>query len=169
MSRRIDKQQAHVRVSFAGGDPADGYLCLTPRAESRESAETMLDLLNSAKRVVPFLLQENGEVVLLSVRYVDWVLAGPGVDLATVVPPTYIVTREERVELCFADGRRMDGKIQIEVKDDFTRVSDFINSPERFYPVRTRLGLMLVNKERVSETRLIEAQKTNTIDLDAAA
>ena len=119
----------------------------------------MLDLLNAGKGVVPFLFESGSDAALLTVRYIDWVLAGPGVDPATVCPPTYIVAREERVELCFADGRRMDGTIQMEVTDDFTRVSDFINAPERFYPIRTRLGLMLVNKDRVSGTRLLGAEK----------
>ena len=154
-----------MRVSFAGGDPADGYLCLAPHSELHEGRETMLELLNSDKRVVPFLCQD-GEVVLLTLRHVDWVLAGPGVDLSAVFPPTYIVAREERVELCFADGRCMDGKIQMEVTEDFTRASDFLNAGARFYPIRTRLGLMLVNKDRVSETRLAEARERAAIDLD---
>jgi len=167
LSKRIEKRHTPVRVCPQGGEPVDGSMCLGPRAEFHDGPETMLELLNSAKRVVPFI-PDQGDVLLLTLRNIAWVLAGPGVDPATVIPPTYIVTREERVELCFADGRVMDGTIQMEVTEDFTRVSDFLNGEMRFFPVKTRVGLMLVNKYRVSVTRLLDsAQSKRESDLAA--
>jgi len=132
----------------------------------------MLELLNSGKRVLPFLPEDGGDVLLLTLHNIVWVLAGPGVDPATVIPPTYIVTREERVELCFADGRVMDGMIHMEVTEDFTRVSDFLNGDTRFFPFLARVGLMLVNTRCVSRVRLLESRRRqasgDTAERDAA-
>lgn len=164
MSKRIEKRHTPVRACVQGGEPVDGFMCLAPRAEFHDGAESMLELLNSGKRVLPFLPEDGGDVLLLTLHNIAWVLAGPGVDPAAVIPPTYIVTREERVELCFADGRVMDGVIQMEVTEDFSRVSDFLNGEPRFYPFMARVGLMLVNKRAVSRVRLLESKRRHAPD-----
>lgn len=158
MNKHIEKKRATVRVCLAGGDDLDGFFMLAPRAEHRDGAETILELLNSGKRVIPLILSDDDSVFLVTRTRIDWVAAGPGVDPGLVCPPTYLVSREERVEIQFGDGRAIEGMVQMEVEDGFARVSDFLNLADDFFPMETRFGTVVVNKNRMRRALLCEAR-----------
>lgn len=158
MYKHIQKKRAIVRVCTAGGEDLDGFLMLGPRAEHRDGAETILELLNSGKRVIPLILAGEEQVMLLCRAKIDWVAAGPSADPALVYPSTYLVTRQERIEIQFGDGRTIEGTVQMEVEEGFTRVSDFLNLPGDFFPMVTRFGTVLVNKNRMRRALLCEAR-----------
>jgi len=155
MTKYIEKKRAPVRVCVIGGEDLDGFLMLAPRAENRDGAETILELLNSGKRVLPMILTD-GSVLLLSRTKIEWVAAGPSVDHDLVCPSTYLVSRQERIEVQFGDGRTLEGLAQMEVEEGFTRVSDFMNLPQDFFPMETRFGIVLVNKSRMRRALLCD-------------
>lgn len=149
----VHKKRVPVRIAQSGHDPLDGFFALTPRDELGPG-ETILGLLNSSQRVIPFIVEGDGSIILLTRINLDWVIAGERADGSLVLPPDYRITREEPVELHFMNGSAIDGMMQIEGAPTHCRASDFLNADPDFYPVITRLGTLLVNKNRVRETRL---------------
>lgn len=150
----IAKQRVAVRVATIGHDPVDGYVCLAPERGDPGQPGTILELLNSSHRVIPFILEGDGAIVLLTRTNFDWVIAGDRVERRFILPDEYLVARQEPVEIQFMNGTTIDGLIQIDGARGDLRASDFLNGSDDFYPVLTRLGTLLVNKERVKETRL---------------
>jgi hypothetical protein len=130
----------------------DGFFCLAFGSTSPDEPQTVLELVNSSLRVIPFIVEEDGSVILLTRQNLDWVMAGERVEPEYVIPSESLAAREEPVVLDFMNGTTMDGLIQLAQREG--RASDFLNAPADFYPVRTRLGMLLVNKSRVRETRL---------------
>ena len=156
MSGYVHKHRAPVRVCLPGQDPIDGLFSLNPQSPLHDGPETILELLNSPVRVIPFIMGEQGSVLLLTRLNVDWTVAGHGVDPALVCPRTYAVTREETVHVTFSDGRSIDGLLQMELPQGMNRASDFLNGVEEFFPMRTRIGIVIVNKARVRDVRVTQ-------------
>ena len=150
----IQKLRAAVRLSQPGEAPVDGYLCLAPQVEEEQRPETILELLNSSRRVIPFLREADESVVLLTRLNIDWVVVGSQVDPDWVMPKRSPAMREQSVRLQFFDGRTMEGDVRWPSPGADIRLSDFLNAAADFYPLVTRLGIMMVNKNRVRETRV---------------
>jgi hypothetical protein len=165
MARYIEKLQAAVRVSQPGEEPVDGWLSLSPQAQFHDGPETLLDLLNSAVRVIPLVRGAGQPVLLLTRLSLDWVMPAPDVTAERVGPRTYRVTREERVEVRFVDGRRIEGLVQMELPEDLNRASDFLNGAEDFFTLLTPFGILLVNKASVRET-LVYQSSPRPVELD---
>lgn len=157
MARYVHKLQASVLLSRPDEEALEGYLSLSPRAESHDGPETLLDLLNSSARFIPFVPADGGPVLLLARLQLDWIMPGPEVPADVVRPSTYLVTREERVGLRFTDGRRIEGLIQMELPEELNRASDFLNGPGDFFPLLTDFGILLLNKATVRETEVFES------------
>ncbi len=154
MTRYIEKHQVSVRVSRPGQEPQPGFLVLAAQSPHREGPETVLDLLNSPLRVVP-LVRGPGEPVRLLTRLgIEWVMPDPQVQANLVCPRTYLITREERVEVHLAGGASLEGLIQMELPEEINRASDFLNLPDDFFPLVTPSGRLLVNKHHVRETQV---------------
>jgi hypothetical protein len=156
MSGYVHKHRAPVRVCLPGQDPIDGLFSLNPQSPHHDGCETILELLNSAARVIPFIVAEQSTVLLLTRLNIDWAVAGAGVDPALVCPRTYAVTREETVQLTFNDGRTISGLLQMELPQGMNRASDFLNGAEEFFPMRTRIGIVIVNKARVRDVQVMQ-------------
>lgn len=163
----VEKQRIAVRISMSGHDPLGGFLSLGPHSAGHTAYESLLELLNSAQRVIPFI-QEDGQVILLTRANLAWVMAVERAERSLVVPADYVVVREETVELSFVNGTTIDGQIQIEETATGSRASDCLNAPTDFYPVKTRLGILLVNKARVCETRLSRVPKVENAEAENA-
>jgi hypothetical protein len=151
----IQKLRAPVRLSQPGESPLDGYFCLLPDIDGRGSPETILELLNSSRRVIPFFRIADDNFVLFTRLNIDWVMPGAQVDSNWVMPRRVHATREQRVHLQFFDGREMEGDARWTSPGADIRLSDFLNDPADFYPLVTRMGILMVNKNRVRETRVV--------------
>lgn len=150
----IQKLRAPVRLSQPGESPLDGFLCLLPELDGLHRPETILELLNSPRRVIPFLRPSDESVVLLTRLNIDWVVVGAQVDPVWVMPKRFPATREQSVQLHFFDGRTMEGEVRWPSPGADIRLSDFLNDAADFYPLATRVGTLMVNKSRVRETRV---------------
>src|SRR5438477_8355732 len=77
----VKKHQASVRVCLPGQDPVDGVFSLSPDSPFHSGPQTILELLNSQLRTIPFLIpSSDDDVVLLTRVNIDWVVAGSGVE-----------------------------------------------------------------------------------------
>ena len=150
----IQKLRAPVRLSQPGESPVDGYLCLLPELEGQGRPETILELLNSARRVIPFLRAVDDSVGLLTRLRIDWVMASAQADPAWIMPKRSLGMREQSVRLQLFDGRTMEGDVRWPSPGADIRLSDYLNDTADFYPLVTRVGTMMVNKNRVRETRV---------------
>ena len=83
--------------------------------------------------------------------------ARAGFDPEWVCPPTYSVTREERVSVRFRSGLELEGLLRMELPEMLNRASDFLNGPEDFFALMTADGVVLVNKRAVFDTRVYES------------
>ena len=153
MSEYIEKHRASVRLSLPHQDPIAGELALHPNSQLRDGPQTLLELLNSSRRLLPFVLQ-NGDTLLVTRLNIHFVMVGPVVPQELIAPPSFVVDREEQVHVTFADGYNLAGKIQIELPGHLNRTSDFLNGPDDFFVLRTRAGVVLVNKLCMRDMRV---------------
>jgi hypothetical protein len=154
MPEYIEKLRVTVRVS-RGGEPAvEGIFSLSPHSARHAGPESLLELLDPPAGFLPFERIADEAVLLLSRPDITWVMAGTEVDPELVRPRTFRFTREERVRVCLRGGESLDGLIQMELPESLNRVSDYLNGPERFFPLATRQGTFLVNKAAVREVCL---------------
>ena len=156
MTRYIQKIKVPVRVSRAGKAALDGYLFLSPDTPLHPGPQTILERLNARDRVIPLARAGDGKVLLLSCESLQWVAPGEEIDPGLLCPPTWFVTREERVRLRFIDGGEAEGLLRMELPVEHTRASDFMNSAEDFFPLVAPRGILLVNKRQVLDVLVYE-------------
>jgi hypothetical protein len=150
----IEKIRVPVRISEASRTPAVGFLSLSPSSQAHDGPETLLDLLNSNLRILPFHRHEDGAMLLVTRMNIAYVTVGSEVDSSLVRPRTFQVTHEERVLVEFEDGVRLEGNIQMELPEHLNRISDFLNLEDDYFPLVSRQGTALVNKSKVRVTRV---------------
>lgn len=156
MSEYVEKLRVNVRISRAGQAVAEGLVSLSPHSAVRPGPETLLELLDPATGFLPFERIADDAVVLLSRQDIQWVMAGPEVDGDLVRPRPFRYTREERVRVTLRSGEDFDGLVQMELPEYLNRISDYLNGPERYFPLRTRRGTFLIHKAAVREIFLYE-------------
>ncbi len=151
----IPKLRAAVRLSQPRLDPRDGWVLLFPDVDDSGRAETVLELLNSDRLVVPFLHREDSSVLLLVRENVDWVAVGANVPNELVFPPDWKSDLSDRVELVFVDDRRIEATIRWGGAETGTRLSDFLGSQDLFIVAEAGFGTLIVNKRRLREIRIV--------------
>ena len=157
MTPHVEKIRVPVRLSQPNLDPRDGWLLLFPRGGAEARGQTLLELLNSPRNVIPFI-QSGGAGVLLLVRInIDWVAVGAGVAEELIHPPRRGALQEQRVELRFIDEGRVDAVLEWPSGKDTARLSDFLNASGEFLAARAGFGTLIVNKQRIRETRIVES------------
>ena len=157
MPEYIEKLRVTVRVSRPGEPPVEGVLSLFPHSEFHGGPETLLELLDPPSGFVPFERASDGGVVLLSRPDIQWVMADPRVAPDLVRPRAFRFTREEHVHVRLRGGEELDGVLQMELPEDINRTSDYLNGPERFFPLATRQGIFLIHKAAVREILLFDS------------
>lgn len=156
MSVHVPKVAVAVRLGQALREPRDGSFLLFPEVGDSGRSETVFELLNSSRFVIPFVQQDDRCVRLLVRENVDWVAVGPGVDPALVFPPERPVTQHQRVELCFLDDRVISAVLRWGAPDTKLRLSDFLSLPERFVAAEAGFGTLIVNKRRMRDIRILD-------------
>lgn len=153
----VQKLRVPVRVSQPQSQPRDGSLLLFPHIGRGTRPETLLELLNSPRTVIPFVPAQDDEVLLLSRRNIDWVAVSEDVPAELVVPPGPSPTHEHGAELRFLDESRVEVRVRWNSPDSTVRISDHLNAHAEFIIVEAGFGVLIVNARRIRETRLIGA------------
>ena len=163
----ILKLRVAVHLSQPRLDPRDGWMLLFPHIDDSGRAETVLELLNSDRLVVPFLEWSDSSVLLLVRENIDWVAIGADVPGEMVFPPDRKSALSERVEISFIDERRIEATIRWGEIGSHVRLSDFLDSRDLFVLVEAGFGTLIVNKRRIRQIRILnsgnlsELQSTN--------
>ena len=152
----VKKRRMTVRVCLPGEESSDGLFFIAFEPEAGGTPETLLGLLNSRRRFVPFVMSEDSRVRMLLRQGIDWVLAGPEAPAELIgVDPALVA--DENVELAFMDARTISGRL-VRSRHGELRVSDHLNGPDDFFALRTRVGTLLVNKLRVAGMLLVDSR-----------
>jgi hypothetical protein len=154
-----------VRLSQPNQDPRDGWFLLFPRAGDGESPESIVALLNSPRVVLPFI-QDDRTILLLTRQNIDWVAIGANVADELVLRPGQTLTHSQRVELRFTDESRVDGVVQWDATHRNLRLSDFLNWCDDFFVLKTGFGTLVVNRQRIRETRVVDSAAVRSVGVD---
>lgn len=157
MSRYTEKLSVPVRLGMAGCAPVGGSLFVATRSATREGPEPLLDCLNAATRVLPFRRAGDEATLLVLRAHVDWVLADPTVAPDQVQAAPLGPVREEHVRIRLHGGPVFEGVLAFEMPHQLDRASDFLNSEDDFFALRTSRGTVLVRKEGLLDVELCGA------------
>ncbi len=150
----VHKTRVPARLSQPNLDPRDGWFLLFPHVGPERRAESLLELLNSQRSVIPFILAGDDSVLLLTRLNIDWVAVGAAVPAELVFPPGHKPNRGQRVELRFVDESRVEATVEWCSESGQDRLSDFLNTSDPFVASRAGFGTLIWNKERIRETRI---------------
>ncbi len=137
-------------------DPREGWFVLYPHVGGEPRAESLLELLNSRRSVIPFILTGDASVLLLNRTNIDWVAVSPKVPPELIFPPGLEPNRTQRVELRFIDESRVEATIEWRAQPGQERLSDYLNACDAFVASRAGFGTLIWNKERIREARIEE-------------
>lgn len=167
MGPYVKKISVPARVSQPNLQPRDGNFLLFPLIHSGDRPETLLELLNSRRTVIPFILAETSEVLLLTRLNIDWVVIHGAADPSLLFPAPRRATREQRVDLRLLDETHVNAIVQWNSPKNDVRLSDFLNEDTTFIAARTDFGTLLINKFRVRETQVIDGAAHNANPAEA--
>jgi hypothetical protein len=156
MPAYVEKIRVPVQIAQLANEPLAGFLALAPRAQFHDGPETLLELMNAPRRVIPVQLPD-GETSLLQRDAIEWVTTDSGEAEHLVMPRNFLVTREEAVRVCLRNGQSIDGILRMELPEHLNRASDFLNASEDFFPLTRDTHTLLIHKSAVREVRLFDA------------
>ena len=147
MSHVVPKREAAVRLHLATGEMRRGTVFLDFIDVIHRGAQTLLDKLNGDSAWFPVRGPRGIEIV--NRARIVLVEPGDGLDPDLVRKSSSAVFRQESVTVHLAGDRKLDGRIEMDLPDEFSRVSDFLNFPLNFFALETERGPVLVSKEHV--------------------
>ena len=155
MSHVIPKREVGVRIHTVSGDELDGEVFLDFIDVIHRGEQTLLDKFNDDYDWLPLRTQQG----FTEIVHRDWVVSvepADGLPLELVRKESGEVFRRESVKVRLASGRIVDGRIAMDLPDEFSRVSDFLNFPQNFFALETDDGPLLVAKRHVLSVRALE-------------
>jgi hypothetical protein len=147
VSHVVPKREAPVRIRLTSGDTRSGSVFLDFIDVIHRGPQTLLDKLNGDAEWFP--MRDGKGVEIVNRRRVLLVEPGDGLDSGLVRKDSSAVFRRETVTLLLPGPLVLDGRIAMDLPDEFSRVSDFLNFPESFFALETKSGPVLVAKEHV--------------------
>ena len=86
----VEKLLIPAAVAVSGSEPFIGAFALCVHSPHRAGPESLLELLNSGARVVPFVRSGDDVVMLLARQAIEWVEIDHEVDPTWVRPRSYV-------------------------------------------------------------------------------
>lgn len=152
MDHVIPKRKVAVLVRLRNGETVAGHVFLDYIDPIHRGDQTLLDKLNDDFPWLPVSGDAN-DVEILNRRHVVLVQPGTGVEPDLVRPRMREQAgghvRNERVTLRLDSGLTLEGRLPMELPEEFARVSDFLNFPEDFFALEADSGPVLVSKRHV--------------------
>jgi hypothetical protein len=148
MSHVIPKRKIAIQALLVTGEQVRGSVFLDYIDTIHRGEQTLLDKLNDDYQWFA-LAPETGPLTIINRDHVMLVEPGLGVGAELVRKDNSPVFRRERVTINLEHGRTLVGQIAMDLPDEFSRVSDFLNFPQSFFALETEEGPVLVSKEHV--------------------
>ena len=148
MSHVIPKREVAIQARLETGEILRGDIFLDYIDVIHRGEQTLLDKFNDDHGWFP-LRQDGGSVEVVNRERVMTVEPGRGVAPELVRKESAAVFREERVTVKLASEEVLVGRIAMDLPDEFSRVSDFLNFPQDFFALETDEGPVIVSKRHV--------------------
>ena len=138
---------------LANGSRLSGDLHLQPSTELHQSVETPLELLNRADRFLALTLPGGG-VELVSKDHVMVLEVG-----ASAPDPVWNPTpgaNDLRLEVALTSGETLSGTVHAQLPPTRSRPMDFLNLPDRFFPLVSGDTVHYLNRAHVLHARPLD-------------
>lgn len=146
MNHVVPKREVPIRIRLTSGETRTGSVFLDFIDVIHRGAQTLLDKLNADAEWLP--IRTGPRVEIFNRARIVLVEPGEGMDQALVRRDTSSVVRRESVSVKLPD-LALEGLIAMDLPDEFSRASDFLNFPERFFALETIEGPVLVAKRHI--------------------
>jgi hypothetical protein len=147
---RVDKSELPVVIFQADGSVMKGVVFLGAAAYGHMGRQTLADLLKEPGNFFPFR-SETDDFCIANKRSITHIRFEPQQQKAY----ESLGDRED-VEIRFVGGEQLTGTVTIEMPEGRTRLFDFVNAVDAFFPLENRQAHYLVN---VSQIRDIMPQR----------
>jgi hypothetical protein len=148
----VPKRKIAVLVRLQNGETVAGHAFLDYIDVIHRGDQTLLDKLNDDFPWFP-VNGDDDDVEILNRRHVVLVQPGPDVPANLVRPELEGKAQHYRSEgamLRLESGLTIEGRIPMDLPEEFSRLSDFLNFPENFFAVETDDGPVLVSKAHLT-------------------
>ncbi len=149
MNHVIPKREVAVKLHLETGDVLRGRVFLDYIDAIHRGEQTLLDKFNDDYGWFPLRPEEGGTVEVVNRSRAMVVEPGEGIPEELVRKENSPVFRRERVTIQLVTGRTFTGLIAMDLPDEFSRVSDFLNFPQDFFALERDEGPVLVSKAHV--------------------
>ena len=138
---RVEKNKRKATLCRSDGTKLDVNLFLSPYAEGHSGKELILDILNSDSTFLPVEDIHTGKIFFLNKDRVMY-LEIPERDLADET----LISPEKRVKVELANSEIMDLSIFLEMPEERSRVSDYLNFSKAFIYLCGKERDVILNK-----------------------
>jgi hypothetical protein len=145
---KIPKLKRKARIYGTEGFEREVSFFVRPVAQGHSGRELIVDVLNSVATFIPLEDCEAGEFILVNKTKLLYL------ELAErdLLPETMIAL-EVSVEVFLADGKTISGSFFVEMPEERSRLSDYLNfSPQFIYLCREKNDI-IINKSAVVSVR----------------
>jgi hypothetical protein len=149
MNHVIPKRRVDVRVHLASGECRRGSVFLDYIDVIHRGEQTLLDKFNDDYAWFALSDLRERRVDIVNRSHVLVVEPDHGLPRELVRKEDSPIFRREGVTISLSSGREISGKIAMDLPDEFSRVSDFLNFPQNFFAVDTDTGPVIVSKIHV--------------------
>lgn len=169
---RIPKREISVEITLLGqstkviqlirgrrAERAVYHLFLSERAQMRQGAERLSDLLNGSGEFLPAVEPPHKHVVLLNKDALMVLTAAaeaefPAEEMSDATMAAG-VGGGVQAEFILQDGSEIKGRVGFVMPEGKKRLVDFLNLPERFFAVRDGAVAQLINKKCIVRVSII--------------
>ena len=143
---RVEKSELPVVVFQADGSIMKGVVFLSATAYSHMGQQTLLDLLKEPGDFFPFR-SEAGEFCVTNKQTITHIRFEP----PEQEEEYQSLGDREDVEIKFVGGEQLRGTLVIEMPEGRSRLFDFINVMEGFFPLQNEEAHYMVNVSHVRD------------------
>jgi len=146
---RVPKCRAEVKLCGMDGSVTRGSLFVDPASPRHGGQQTVLERLNGPEGFLVLEVGDAGQIEIFQKRHLLRVTPSSETVMDHVFVPDGLVTRQEDVILTMTNGSTMHGRIWMGLPHDRSRLSDFLNMGEEFFPLLIPGGIHLVRTDAV--------------------
>ena len=149
---RVPKREVTAEVTVVGRDTATLKLFLSQAAQGHMGFERPSDLLNGHETFFP-AVDDHGDLILLqreAVKVVSVATKDEMEDEAATPGSGAPAASAVEVEVMMEDASTISGTVVYVMPMGRTRLQDFLNTGDKFLPVRQGGMVHLINKQRIA-------------------
>ncbi len=146
---RVPKCRVPIKLCGIDGSVTRGALFVDPATPRHGGQQTILERLNGPEMFVVLEVGDGGQIEIYQKRHLLRVTPAGDTPMDQVFVPEGLVTRQEDVTLTLSNGSTMHGRIWMGLPHDRSRLSDFLNMGEEFFPLLIPGGIHLVRTDSV--------------------